>query len=145
MTMTSHPPALPDAIELVVVGAHLSGLPLNAELLALGATLVRATRTAPVYRLFELPGTTPRKPGLLRTSGGDGSAIDVEVWSLRPDAFGAFVSRIPSPLGIGTLQLADGSAAKGFLVEACAVAGALDISTHGGWRRYLKSLAPASA
>ena len=143
--MTLPSSVLPDAIELAVVGAHLTGLPLNRELVALGGTLVRATCTAPVYRLFELPGTTPRKPGLLRTADGDGSAIEIEIWSLRPDAFGTFVSRIPSPLGIGTLQLADGATAKGFHVEAFAVAGALDISAHGGWRSYLKSLAPVSA
>ena len=143
--MTSPSSALPDAIELAVVGAHLTGLPLNRELVALAGTFVRATRTAPIYRLFELPGTTPRKPGLLRTADGDGSAIEVEIWSLRADAFGTFVSRIPSPLGIGTLQLADGSFAKGFLVEAYAIAGALDISAHGGWRSYLQSLAPAGA
>jgi allophanate hydrolase len=141
--MTTSPAPVPDAIELVVVGAHLRGLPLNAELVVLGAVFVRATQTAPAYRLFELPGTTPKKPGLLRVSDG-GHAIEVEVWSLSAAAFGSFVSRIPPPLGIGTLLLADGPAAKGFLVEAVAVEGARDVSEHGGWRRYLESLAPAA-
>jgi allophanate hydrolase len=134
--------SLPDAVDLVVVGAHLSGLPLNHELLALGATLVRATRTAPRYKLFALPGTVPPKPGLLRVAAG-GTAIEVEVWSLPVASFGAFVSRIPAPLGIGTLELEDGSGAKGFLCEAYALETARDISSHGGWRAYLKSLQPA--
>ena len=49
-----------------VVGAHLTGLPLNGQLVDCGARLDRATRTAPCYRLYELPGTSPRKPGLVR-------------------------------------------------------------------------------
>jgi len=125
-----------DTIPLVVVGAHLTGMPLNGELQALGATFVKATSTAPAYRLYALPGTVPPKPGLLRVPD-DGREIDVEVWSLTPAAFGTFVSRIPSPLGIGTLQLKDGDAAKGFLVEAVAIAGADDISHFGGWRGYV--------
>jgi hypothetical protein len=134
--MTPAKDAAADAIPLVVVGAHLSGMPLNAELQDLGATFVKATSTAPSYRLYELPGTTPRKPGLLRVPA-DGQAIDVEIWSLAPAAFGVFVSRIPSPLGIGTLQLKGGEVAKGFLVEAIAIDGAEDISHFGGWRAYV--------
>ena len=125
-----------DAIPLVVVGAHLSGMPLNGELQALGATFVKSTSTTPAYRLYALPGTVPPKPGLLRVPD-KGQSIEVEVWSLPPAAFGLFVSRIPSPLGIGTLQLMDGDVAKGFLVEAIAVDGATDISHFGGWRSYM--------
>lgn len=136
MTSTS---ASPDTIPLVVVGAHLTGMPLNKELQALDATLIKATRTAPNYRFYALPGTLPPKPGLLRVAEG-GTGIDVEVWALTPAAFGLFVSRIPAPLGIGTLQLENGDAAKGFLVEAVAVEGARDISEFGGWRNFIASL-----
>ena len=125
-------------IDLVVVGAHLTGLPLNRELTDLGGRLVRATRTSPDYRLYALPGTVPPKPGLLRVGDGEGSAIEVEIWSLEPAAFGAFVSKIPPPLGVGTLRLEGGASAKGFLVEAEATRGADDISAYGGWRAYLK-------
>jgi allophanate hydrolase len=131
-------------IELAVVGAHLSGLPLNHELTGLGGTFLRATETQPDYRLFALPNTTPPKPGLLR-AGGAGASIAVEIWSLDPAAFGTFVSRIPSPLGIGTLKLADGTEAKGFLVEAVAVEGARDISEFGGWRGFLASRQAATS
>jgi len=128
-----------DRIEIAVVGAHLTGLPLNRELTDLGATFIREAETAPDYRLFALNGTVPPKPGLLRTEKGAGSAIKTEIWALEASAFGAFVARIPGPLGIGTLQFSDGSQAKGFLVEAVATEGARDISEFGGWRAYLSA------
>jgi allophanate hydrolase len=123
-------------IEIVVVGAHLTGLPLNRELTELGGRFVRESETTPDYRLYALPGTVPPKPGLLRVADGEGAAIKVEVWSLDAAGFGAFVARIPAPLGVGALRLKDG-AAKGFLVEAEATRGAEDISRFGGWRAYL--------
>jgi allophanate hydrolase len=126
-------------VKLAVCGAHLSGLPLNGQLTDLGGRLVRAARTAPHYRFFALPGTTPPKPGLVRVPEG-GAAIEVEVWELPVDAYGRFVAAIPAPLGIGTLRLEDGEAVQGFLCEAFATAGARDITALGGWRAYLKSL-----
>lgn len=130
-----------DLIDLVVVGAHLSGMPLNSQLRDLDARFARATRTAETYRLHALAGTRPPKPGLIRSSGDDGAMIEVEVWQLTPDAFGRFVAAIPSPLGIGTIELSDGTSAKGFLVEPVALAGAEDITVHRGWRAYMQSLA----
>jgi allophanate hydrolase len=128
------------SVKLVVVGAHLRGMPLNGELQDLGASFVRACRTAPSYRLFELPGETPSKPGLIRVEAGIGTAIEVELWLLDHAAFGRFVAKIPSPLGIGTIQLDDGSAEKGFLVEPVALKNARDISEFGGWRAFKSSL-----
>lgn len=126
-----------NGIELVVVGAHLSGMPLNGELIALGGRLVRAVRTAPDYELYALPGTIPPKPGMLRVEAGQGHALEVEVWTLSPQAFGRFVATIPAPLGVGTVRLHDGSAAQGFLVEAIATKGADAIGHLGGWRAYI--------
>lgn len=126
-------------IEIAVVGAHLSGLPLNGELTALGATFLRAAETTPDYRLYSLPGTTPPKPGLLRVGDGAGGPIKTEIWSVDPAGFGSFVNRIPSPLGIGTIRLGDGTSAKGFLVEAEATKGAEDITATGGWKAFLAS------
>ena len=125
---------------LAVVGAHLSGQPLNRELTERGGRLVRTARTADCYRLYALPGTKPAKPGLLRFAAGEGAAIEVEVWSLPPRAWAEFVAAIPPPLGIGTLLLEDGSSAQGFLCESAALVGAEDITRHGGWRAYLKSV-----
>jgi allophanate hydrolase len=128
-----------DEIALAVVGAHLSGMPLNDELKKLGARFLRATSTAPEYRLYALSQTTPRKPGLLRVASGAGVAIAIELWALTPEAFGRFVAAVPPPLAIGTLQLADRRCVKGFLVEAEAVTDALDISDFGGWRAFMES------
>jgi allophanate hydrolase len=124
-------------LALAVVGAHLSGMPLHRELQAVGARLLETTCTAPDYRLFALPGPPPAKPGLLRVADGTGAAIAVEVWSLRAEAFGTFVGAVPAPLSIGTLRLAGGRRAKGFLVEAVAVEDARDISCFGGWRAFV--------
>jgi allophanate hydrolase len=126
-----------DTIALAVVGAHLSGMPLNHELRNHGAAFVTAAATAPDYRLYALPGTTPPKPGLLRVGRGAGAAIAVEVWAMTADAFGRFTAAVPEPLSIGSLRLADGSNVKGFLVEAEAVKGARDISSFGGWRDFM--------
>ena len=124
-------------IAIAVVGAHMSGMPLNGELRASGGRLLRAASTAPDYRLYALAGCTPAKPGLLRVGSGKGARIDVEIWALPAEAFGRFVDAVPAPLSIGTLMLADGGGVKGFLVEAEAVAGARDITSFGGWRAYL--------
>ena len=132
----------PDAIEIAVVGAHLSGMPLNGELTRLGATFLRATTTTPDYRLFALPGAPPARPGLIRVGDG-GAAVALEVWSLPPDGFGRFVAGIPSPLGIGTLALADGTQTKGFLCETIATQGARDVTEFGGWRAFVAAQAKA--
>jgi len=121
---------------LVVCGAHLSGLPLNGELLARGARLVRACRTAPVYRLHALAGGPPRRPGLTRDVAR-GAAIEVEEWALSAAALGNFMAGVPAPLAIGRVELEDGSLPHGFLCEAHALQGAEEITSLGGWRAYL--------
>jgi allophanate hydrolase len=124
-------------VAIAVVGAHLSGMVLNGELRALAGRLLRTTTTAHDYRLYALRGTAPPKPGLLRVEAGLGAAIEVEVWALTSEAFGAFVANVPPPMSIGTVRLTDGSAVKGFLVEAQATVGARDISQYGGWRAFI--------
>src|SRR5262249_12847396 len=125
------------AIPLAVVGAHLSGMPLNGELTAHGARLLEATATASDYRLFALDGAGPRRPGMRAIAAGQGAAIAVGAWALPPDGFGRFVAAVPPPLSIGSVRLADGRSAKGFLVEAEAVKDARDISSYGGWRAFM--------
>lgn len=132
-------PAGDGFVPIVVVGAHLSGMPLNHQLTAPGGRLLKTCQTAQDYRLFALPGTVPPKPGLIREPGFKGSGLEVEVWLMPPDAFGHFVQNIPGPLGIGKVALDDGSSVPGFLCEAHAVRGAEDITHLGGWRAYLRS------
>ena len=140
------PPDSPEAkiaagekrVEIAVVGGHLSGMPLNRELLDQGARLVCQARTAAVYRMFRLDGEPPR-PGLVRSRDG-GRSIEIEIWSLSVAGFGAFVAAVPPPLAIGTLVLDTGRQVKGFLCEAEATNDAEDITPFGGWRAYLAGL-----
>jgi allophanate hydrolase len=123
----------PDGILLAVVGAHLRGQPLNHQLTSRRARFMRKTRTAPHYRLFALANTQPPKPGLRRVAEQLPQGIEVEIWKLDDARFGSFVAEIPPPLGIGTLDLEDGTHVKGFLCEPIGLDGARDITEFGGW------------
>ena len=136
-------PAPPAAVELAVVGAHLAGEPLHHQLTDAGAELVEVAVTAPSYRLYALD-TDPAKPGLVRTGEGCGGAIAVEVYRLPVDAFGRFVAGVPSPMCIGSVALEHRSV-PGFLCEPAALEGAADITSHGGWRAYLRSTGAGGA
>jgi allophanate hydrolase len=128
-------------VEVAVVGAHLSGQPLNWQLTDRGARLRRTTTTAPGYRFFALDGTRPAKPGLIREDGFVGPGIEVEIWAMPESGFGSFVNLIPAPLGIGTVVMKDGESVKCFLCEPAALTHATEITHLGSWRAYLKSLA----
>jgi allophanate hydrolase len=136
-----HPVSCPEGfIEIVVVGAHLSAMPLNPELIRNGGIFRRAVPTTADYRFYALAGGPPKRPGLLRVADGEGSPVLTEVWALPPEGFGRFIQGIPAPLGIGTVRLMDGTSPKGFLVEAEGLKGGEDISRFGGWRAYIASL-----
>jgi allophanate hydrolase len=128
----------PGSVRVAVVGAHLTGMPLNFQLTSRNAVLVEQTTSAATYRLYALPGTVPPKPGLARVAE-DGAAIIVELWDIPQARFGEFVAEIPAPLGIGNLQLADGRWVKGFICEPYALHGARDITSFGGWRTFIAS------
>ena len=131
-----------DETALAVVGAHMSGLPLNVELTRLGGRFIRATKTAASYHLYRLPGGPPMRPGMIRTDGG--AAIDLEVWALQTSAVGTFMQGVPAPLSIGTVILEDGSQVLGFLCESLATQDAEDVTRYGSWRKYLEALSPHS-
>ena len=131
----------PGMLPIVVVGAHLTGMPLNHELTAPGGFRLGAATTAPEYRLFVLDGSNPPKPGMIFDPGFAGPGIAVEVWALPAAAFGQFAARIPAPLGLGKVRLSDGRSLSGFLCEGHAVKGATEITQFGGWRGYLGNLA----
>ncbi|MBT9183222.1 allophanate hydrolase [Pectobacterium punjabense] len=122
-------------VRLAVVGAHLTGMPLNHQLTNRDAVRIEETRTAENYRLYALANTQPAKPGLAKST--DGAAIVVELWDIPLARFGEFVAEIPAPLGIGTLALADGRQVKGFICEPAALSDAVDITAFGGWRNWL--------
>jgi len=126
------------SVRVAVVGAHLTGMPLNFQLTSRNAVRVEQTTTAATYKLYALANTTPPKPGLVRAEGG--SAIIVELWDIPLARFGEFVAEIPAPLGMGSLELADGRRVKGFICEPWALGEATDITAFGGWRSYIQSL-----
>ncbi|MFF7706604.1 allophanate hydrolase [Pseudomonas sp. NPDC007930] len=129
-------PARHDRARLVVCGAHLDGLALNGQLQQRGARLLQATHSAPHYRLYALAGGGVKRPGMVRVAE-QGAAIAVEVWELPSLELGSFLNGIPAPLGLGKVELADGSWETGFICEGYGLAGAVDITEWGGWRAWL--------
>lgn len=127
-------------VKVAVVGAHISGMPLNTQLTERLSVLLEQTTTSAHYRLYALPNTTPPKPGLKRVAAGEGEQIIVEVWEMPASAFGSFVDLIPAPLGIGNVELADGRWVNGFICEGYGFDGARDVTEFGGWRAYITSL-----
>lgn len=126
-------------IDVVVCGAHLSGMPLNWQLTERGGTLKLKTKTAPSYRMFVIEDDKPLRPGLIQDDQ-QGHAIEVEVWSIPKAQFGSFVDGIPSPLGIGKVQLANNEYLSGFICEYQATIGAKEISNLKSWRNYVQGL-----
>ncbi|MEM9444908.1 MAG: allophanate hydrolase [Verrucomicrobiota bacterium] len=130
--------APPTHVALAVCGAHLSGLPLNHQLTERQAKLLKCCKTAPSYQFFALEGGPPYRPGLIRSNQGD--AIEVEIWEMPLKHFGSFVANIPEPLGIGKVELENGSWVSGFICEDYAIEKAVDITSFGSWRNYMSSL-----
>lgn len=129
----------PGSMPLAVVGAHLSGMPLHHQLVDIGARLRTATTTAAGYKLYALKGTMPPKPGLVRTDdgAGGGAQIAVEVYDVPVAAVGGFLAGIAAPLGLGRVELQDGSWVNGFICEPWGLKDAEDITAYGGWRNYV--------
>lgn len=124
-------------LPVAVCGAHMEGLPLNYQLTERGGRLLQRTTTSTNYRLFLLPGGPPQRPGLVHDR--DGAAIEVEVWELPAVNMGDFLNQIPAPLGVGRVQLADGTNVPGFLCEGYAVEQAQELTSYGSWRKFLSS------
>ncbi len=121
---------------LAVAGLHLSGQPLNHQLLDLGASLAGVFRTVPAYRLYALERPGRKFPGMIRQTQA-GAAVELEVWELALAALGAFLENVKEPLSIGTVELEGGEKVKGFLCEPSGIIGAQEITRYGGWKAYL--------
>ncbi|TVP78371.1 MAG: allophanate hydrolase [Puniceicoccaceae bacterium] len=125
-----------DRLSLLLFGAHMRGLPLNGQVLALGGEFVAEVQTAAKYKMLYLPEPAPHRPGIVRVGEG-GVSIAAEEWSFPKAALGEFLASIRQPLGLGQVELADGRLVHGFLCEAAATEGAEDISSSGGWCGFL--------
>ncbi|WP_066056775.1 allophanate hydrolase [Robertmurraya korlensis] len=120
---------------VAVCGLHMRGFPLEKQMVEHQATFVKEAKTAPTYKLVKLD-TVPAKPGLIR-SNHDGASIELELWEMPVSEFGKFALLIPAPLGMGKVQLEDGTEVPGFVCEASGEETGEDITRIGGWR-YLK-------
>jgi allophanate hydrolase len=129
----------PQYMEIAVAGLHLSGQPLNHQLTSLGSRLKRSCTTSAEYKMYLVKDARGEKPGLIRLSNGKGSAFELEIWEVPLENAGKFIAMIPQPLGIGTLNLHDGTQVKGFICEPCVMEQSEDISRFSGWREYVRA------
>ena len=104
---------------------------------------MQKTQSAPCYKFYHLPPTMPgmpARPGMVRVAAGQGgAAIAMEVWAMPASEFGSFLEGIAPPLGLGRVQLADGSEVCGFICEGIAAETAQDITAFGSWRSWLEN------
>lgn len=129
-------------VRVAVCGKHMRGFEYHTQLLDAGAEFLGTYPTAPSYRLFVLDEKAQR-PGLLKVWEG-GAAIEVEVYAFPASRFGTFVERIPAPLSFGKIELSDGSAVEGMLVERASVLdetgttleGIVEITAQGSYRAW---------
>lgn len=134
-------------MKLAVCGLHLRGQVLNSQLTDLGATFIRECQSSAAYRLFAFTDSSGKtKPGMVRPFDNKGCAsIAMEMWDLPIENFGAFVSLIPAPLGIGSVELHDGTYVHGFICEAWVMEAAergdsrcKEITQYGGWLQFMQ-------
>ena len=128
-------------IDLFVCGSHMSELPLNHQLIELGAEFLCTTETAPHYRMFLLPKTEslPIRPGLVRCLE-ETVSLPGELWRIPLKNFGAFMLKIRFPLGISQVQLKSGDMKYGFCCDPSGVQNCTEITNSGGWRSHLQEL-----
>lgn len=141
--LPNQPPLPKSAVpmmKIAVCGAHMEGLALHWQLREREAVLMQRTTSAPKYRFYLLPGTgrIPDRPGMIRVAEG-GEAIEMEVWAVPQVAVGSFLAGIGAPLGLGRVELADGTQVTGFICEGIVSETAKDITSYGSWRKWLEA------
>lgn len=126
-------------MDIAVVALHLTGQPLNYQLTELGGKLKKQCFTAAQYRLYIYKEGDKVKPGLIRVPEGEiGNSYEIEVWDLPEEYIGRFLSWISQPLGLGTLNLEDGTKVLGFICEPIMLWDGEYIPDVKGWREYLE-------
>ena len=134
--MTEHHGPVENRAQMFLNGTAMSG-GADHERIS-GAIFVGPARTASNYRFYsvrdEFPGLVPSDEGSMIV--GEVYAIDDEVWreSLLPSE--------PSELDPGEIELEDGRRVRAMILDLTRVPDEdlVDITEHGGWRKYLASL-----
>ncbi len=126
-------------VKLAVNGTLMRGLPLEKNLLDAGAVFLREAATAPCYRLWSIDDNNP---AMLRVSPDAPRAVSVavEVWQVPAAGLASVLMKEPEGLSVGKVTLSDGEVVLGVIGEAELVRGRKEISSYGGWRRYVASL-----
>jgi carbamate kinase len=119
---------------VAVNGTLMRGFKLNPNMIEAGATFVRETTTAPVYRLWTI---NDDYPAMVRVSDGTGARVLLEIWSVPRGGLAKIFLKEPPGLTLGKVLLDDGTSVVGLLGEAVVVAGQREITQHGGWRAYM--------
>jgi hypothetical protein len=128
-------------IEIAVVGAHLTGLPLNHELVGRGGVFPARSARAPATGCSRWPAG--RRAGPACCAWRVARAHPSPPRSGRcPTPASAASSRHPGAAVHRHLLLADGTTPKGFLAEPEGLTGAEDITRFGGWRGFLAAPPP---
>ncbi|NLU61432.1 allophanate hydrolase [Rhodococcus sp. HNM0563] len=138
LTGVEAPQFVDAGVEMAVFGAHLRGQPLHFQLEAIGARFSGRVHTSDAYRLMAL-NTAPPKPGLVRHGGGEGAAIAGELFRVSEAGLGRFLSTLPAPMTLTSVELSDGRWVVGFGCTHDASADGLDITEFGGWLAYTTS------
>jgi len=128
-------------VHLLVVGAHLSGLPLHERMRRHGALFAGDARTAAGYTLVAL-GDSLNRPGMVRTPGTESSVLG-ELWRVPDTALSALLLEAAAPLGLGRVTLADGREVVGYLCEATEATGKTVVA-DGDWRAHVTGAASMS-
>jgi gamma-glutamylcyclotransferase (GGCT)/AIG2-like uncharacterized protein YtfP len=132
MTMRDHE----KSFLLAVNGTLMRGLELEHNMLENGASFESEARTSPHYRLWSINDSYP---GMIRVDSEDPGAakIDVEVWRVPASGLAHILAGEPPGLAIGKIELEDRRFVFGVLAEPLTVKGMRDITSFGGWRRYM--------
>lgn len=125
-----------ETLKLAVNGTLMQGLALCPNLLNVGATFERETRTVAAYRIWTIDDNYP---AMVKVKSG-GVSVAVEVWQVPLAGLGIVLSQEPPGLAIGKVMLEDGEEVLGVIGEPLTVEGKKEITEFGGWRAYQASL-----
>ncbi len=121
---------------LAVNGTLMRGLPLNENLMRVGAKFVREDSTAPYYRLWAVNNSYP---AMLRDEQY-GASIALEIWKISESGVLRILAVEPAGLCIGKVQLISGNYILGVMGETYICDQQVEITSYGGWRAYINYL-----